>query len=129
MKRKLNCFCILIIIGGTSYGLIELLWRKKTHWSMVLTGGICFSILYRIFRFVEDCSLIIKCCIGSVVITICELLSGFLFNFRLGLNVWDYSDRKFHFCGQICALYSFLWGLLSIPIIGLCSLLHRKLKL
>ncbi len=129
MKRKLHCFCILLFIGGTAYGLIELIWRRRTHWSMILTGGICFSILYRIFRCVEDCSMLIKCCIGSVVITICELLSGFVFNFRLKMKVWDYSDRKLQFCGQICVLYSFLWGLLTVPIVSLCSLLHKRLGL
>ena len=29
----------LFAFGGIAYGLIEILWRRRTHWSMVLTGG------------------------------------------------------------------------------------------
>ena len=123
-SRK-SSFC-LFAIGGLSYGLLEIFWRRHTHWSMILTGGICFTVLYRIFRTLSACSLWLKCCVGSTVITISELLSGFLFNYCMKLQVWDYSRQHFNFCGQICALYSFLWGLLTIPICLFCRLLHRR---
>ncbi len=126
MKQSKNCWGKLFAVGGFLYGLLEILWRKHTHWSMVLTGGICFTILYRIFRCLTVCSLWLKCCIGSTVITIIEFFSGFLFNYCLKLQVWDYSEQRFNFCGQICALYSFLWGLLTIPINALCKWLYRR---
>ena len=27
--------------GGLGYGGLELLWRGRTHWSMLLCGGVC----------------------------------------------------------------------------------------
>ncbi len=126
MKRSNHTAVKLFAIGGILYGLLEILWRRHTHWSMILTGGICFTILYRIFRPLTVCSLWLKCCIGSTVITITELLSGFVFNYCLNLKVWDYSRLRFNFCGQVCAVYSLLWGLLTIPIHALCRWLYRR---
>ena len=31
---------VMFLFGGFGYGLIEVLWRGRTHWSMVLCGGI-----------------------------------------------------------------------------------------
>ena len=36
------------VTGGLLYGLIELLWRGWTHWSMLLCGGLCFTLMYAI---------------------------------------------------------------------------------
>ncbi len=129
MKNRLSCFCILFAIGGGAYGLIEILWRRHTHWSMILTGGLCFVVLYRIFRSIGQCAMIMKCCIGCTVITITELLSGFVFNYCMKLCVWDYSDRKMNFCGQICPFYSFLWALLTIPVTHICGFIDRNFRL
>lgn len=120
---------MLFVFGGVLYGLVEILWRRHTHWSMVLTGGLCFLILYRVFKRVRDCSVCLKCIIGSSVITTIEFFSGFLFNYCLKMKVWDYSGFHFNFCGQICLLYSFLWGLLTLPVLMLCRLLERKWRL
>ncbi len=128
MKKKEHCFYKLFLIGGLSYGVIELLWRRYTHWSMILTGGVCFIMLYRIFKYVRDCTMMLKCCIGSIVITLTEFFAGFLFNHCLKMKIWDYSDRRLNFCGQVCVLYSFLWGLLTIPVSFVCKKLHEKYR-
>ncbi len=129
MKKKTSCFGLLFAIGGIAYGALEIIWRKYTHWSMVLTGGLCFTALYKIFQRLNTCSLWLKCCIGSTVITYFEFLSGFVFNHCLKLGVWDYSKHRFNFCGQICPLYSFLWALLTIPVTMICKLLQKKFRL
>ncbi len=128
MKNRLSCFCLLFALGGFSYGLIEMLWRRHTHWSMVITGGLCFTVLYRILRGLGACSLVFKCLIGSTVITIAEFFSGFVFNHCMKLCVWDYSGHRLNFCGQICPLYSFFWALLMIPIDRICRFLDRILQ-
>ena len=128
MKRKLYCNSILFLLGGGSYGLIELLWRRYTHWSMLVTGGICFLILYRLFTKIALWPVYTKCIIGSVVITLIEFTSGVIFNILLKMKVWDYSSLPGNFMGQICIFYSFLWGLLSIPITALCKYIHRRFK-
>ena len=129
MKKRLRCFGILFAIGGAAYGAIEVLWRGYTHWSMILTGGSCFAVLYKILIRAASCSMKVKCCIGSAVITWFEFTAGFVFNHCLRLGVWDYSDRRFNFCGQICPLYSLLWGLLTVPVVKICGMLHKRVGL
>lgn len=129
MKNKFYCNACLFVIGGLLYGLIELLWRKRTHWSMILTGGLCFTVLYRLFKVLVNCPLHIKCVIGSAVITFVEFFAGFIFNFCLKLRVWDYSRCLWNLCGQICPLYSLLWALLVLPINALCRIIDKKLRL
>lgn len=118
---------LIFTLGGALYGLIELIWRKYTHWTMVLTGGFCFLVLYRIFTVRKKLSIVKKCLIGSAVITAVELVAGFIVNIRLKLNVWDYSNMKINLCGQICPLYSALWALLTVPI-SLCCDAIEKIK-
>lgn len=121
---KLIYDIILFLSGGITYGIIELLWRRRTHISMVITGGLCFLILYKIFRKLTDLSLLLKCVIGSCVITTLEFICGCIVNIKLRLNVWDYSSCVCNLLGQICLLYSFLWGLLTIPISLICNKLY-----
>ena len=37
---------LVFIIGGLMYALIEISARGYTHWSMVLTGGLCLTLMY-----------------------------------------------------------------------------------
>lgn len=129
MKKFFGCNFLLFSVGGVLYGFVEILWRSYTHWSMILTGGTCFALLYRIFQKVKLCSLWLKCIIGSTVITAIELLAGYLFNIKMKMKIWDYSRQPLNFHGQICPLYSFLWGILTLPIVGLCSFINRQFKL
>lgn len=39
---------------------------------------------------------------GGSLICIVELLTGVIFNLYLHFNLWDYSQDKFNFMGQIC---------------------------
>ncbi|MBR2175684.1 MAG: hypothetical protein IJ861_01905 [Clostridia bacterium] len=126
MKRKLNCNLALFSIGGISYGLIEIIWRKYTHWTMVLTGGFCFVVLYRIFKRLVGIAMWKKCMIGSSVITSVEFVVGCAVNLKAKMNVWDYSGLPFNFKGQICLIYSILWAALTVPISGVCSLLRKR---
>jgi uncharacterized membrane protein len=56
---------------------------------------------------------------GGSLITDIELLSGVFFNMYLHLNLWDYSQVKFNFMGQICLQNCIYWYLLSVVIIWL----------
>lgn len=115
----------LFIIGAVGYGLIEVLWRGKTHWSMLIAGGICLMALYRINMIISPMTLVEKCFIGACVITVIELVMGCLFNIILKMNVWDYSGLNFNYMGQICLRYSLLWFLLCIPVYSLCEFLEK----
>ncbi len=115
----------LFVFGGAFYCIVEILWRGRTHWSMLLTGGVCFLTLFKLFGRIKDFALAKKCVIGSAVITAYELLSGIVLNKMLKLKVWDYSDRPLNFKGQICPLYSFLWGLMCIPVNAVCKRINK----
>lgn len=121
-KRNFKLFAF----GGIAYGLIEILWRRRTHWSMILTGGTCFLLLFKLFSKCEKLSLAKKCCLGSFVITTMEFLCGWVVNIKMKLNVWDYSKLKLNLKGQICPFYSLLWGFLCIPINSICKVIRRK---
>jgi len=114
-------------VGALVYTLIEILWRQHTHWSMGLTGGACFSILYNLYNHYTKFPLWGKCLIGSGIITAVEFVVGVVVNLWQKWNVWDYSAMPFNLLGQICALYSFLWFLLCVPINYISGKLPKKI--
>lgn len=123
-------FFKLFSIGAIGYSILEIIWRGYTHWSMAITGGFCFTFLCRLYRIMSQFSSIIKKCIcGSIVITATEFISGLIFNKCLKLKVWNYSRHKFNIIGQICPFFSFLWFVLCLFIIPLCSFLNKKVDL
>lgn len=118
--NKLIKFTGLFILGGLSYGLIEIMWRGYTHWSMLLAGGICFLIMFIIYSRHKNLRIIERFLIGSAIITTVELILGLVLNYYLNMHIWDYSNLRFNILGQVSLLYSLLWGLLSIPVSFLC---------
>ncbi len=125
MVRHFKQNAMLFSVGGLAYAIIELLWRQRTHWTMIITGGICFLALFRIFKKLKNIKLIYKCIIGSTVITTIEFIVGVIVNIQLKMNVWDYSSMPFNLWGQICPVYSLLWFGLTIPILFACKKMQR----
>lgn len=126
MAAKLWEGTTVFFIGAAAYPGIELLWRQRTHWTMGIAGGLCLLILYVIYNG-KRLALFWNCAIGSAVITTVEFLLGVVVNLWAGWDVWDYSGMAFHLLGQVCPLYSGLWGLLSIPIVFVSRGLKRVL--
>ena len=123
-KRRLGAE--LTVIGGLGYNLIELIWRRRTHWSMFLVGGVCFQLIGQVGRRVKA-PLPIKCGLCALGITAVELVSGCILNLGLKLNVWDYSRMKYNIKGQVCLLYSVFWLLLSVAAMPLYTLCRKGL--
>lgn len=94
---------------------------------MLLTGGACFTCLYKLFLPMRKAAVWKKCILGSLFVTSVEFIVGWAVNIKGKLRVWDYSTQPFNFRGQICLLYSTLWGLLMIPVSWLCEHLRKKL--
>ena len=117
---------IIWSIGSLGYGLLEILWRGYTHWSMLLTGGFCFTSLYGLYARLKTKNIVKICILFTVVITFYEFLSGCVFNKIFRLNVWDYSSHRFNIFGQICPMFSFLWFFLSFPLVFLCKALKSN---
>lgn len=116
--KQLFKHLILWLIGGSTYVLIEMLWRGYSHLSMFILGGLCFivtGLLNEVYTW--KMALISQMFISAIVITALELLTGLIVNLWLNLGVWDYSHMPNNFLGQICLLYTNLWFLLSLPAI------------
>lgn len=114
------------VTGGLLYGLIELLWRGWTHWSMLLCGGVCFALMYQIS--LSALSFPWKCLASACVITAVEFVTGCLVNIILKWQIWDYSSLPGNLWGQICPQFFLMWLLLSVPGLGLCRLLSTTLR-
>lgn len=133
-KEQWALHAALTAAGGLGYVLIELLWRGRSHWSMFLVGGTCFEVIGAVHQRCRRLPLLLRGGICSAAVTGIEGLSGCILNLGLKLDVWDYSRMKWNWRGQICAVYSLLWVLLSIaacPVYrGLSRLLtgalHRR---
>ena len=115
----------VFVFGGVGYGGLEILWRGYTHWSMLLTGGVCLTAIYRFYQKYKDLPIGIFCLLCGIIITLFELLAGILVNVIGRMDVWDYSKYRFHLLGQICLPYSILWCLLGIPIKVICTKLDE----
>ena len=124
--QKLKKNIIILFIGGIGYGLIETLYRGFTHWTMLVTGGIVFVILYHVYSKNEKAPLWQKCFTGAFIITTVELTTGCVVNLWLGWNVWDYSSYSYNFLGQICLLYTLLWFFLCIPLSYFTRYLQKR---
>lgn len=128
MKRVIFKWSVLALAGGIIYILIELAVRGHTHWTMFLLGGVCFvgvGLLNEVCS--REMPLPVQMLAGGVLITLCELVTGFMVNIELGWNVWDYSHKPYNYYGQICLEYSFYWVLLSAAAIILDDLLRYAL--
>ena len=125
--KKGKRYTVFFIIGSIGYALIELLWRGRTHWSMMLAGGICFIIFSLIAEKFKERSLVFKAALASLAVTAVELVFGIVFNILLGMRVWDYSLVQFNFLGQICLLFSMMWGVLAMLFLPLAEAINRKI--
>ncbi|MEG1810226.1 MAG: hypothetical protein RR232_00575 [Clostridia bacterium] len=117
-------FCTALILGGTLYVFIELIWRGRSHISMFVAGSAAFTLLHMLFsRY--TIALPFKCLFGALIISAIEFITGYIVNIRKQLGIWDYSGSHFNLYGQICLGYSLLWGLLTLPISLLSKLISN----
>lgn len=127
LKDK-KCSSVIFGLGAMGYGAIELIWRGRTHWSMLAAGGLSFLTLSKISNVFKKASLFTKAIIGSAFITAIEYIFGLIFNIILKRNVWDYSEMPLNINGQVCPLYSFFWLLLSFLFIPLADKIRNKMR-
>lgn len=114
----------IFLMGAAGYGLMEIIWRGYTHWTMLLLGGFCFMMIIYIDNTVDAC-FIAKCIICSAAITSAEFISGLIVNIVLRWDIWDYGDMAFNLLGQVCLPYSVLWAFLSASVM----VIHNMIKL
>ena len=127
-KNKLREYFTVFFFGGIIYGLVEVVTRGYTHWTMVLTGGLAFLLIHLVNTNMKSNSLILRCLAGCGIITFLEFTVGCIVNRGLHMNVWDYSGEKFNLLGQICPLFSMMWFLICIPGVILSYTLKKNLR-
>ena len=108
MKNIDKCIFIFFL-GGIGYGLLEILFRGFTHWSMIITGGSALLILYLINQSLPKTSLFIKALLGASAITVTEFTVGIIVNKMFSFGVWDYTDTPGNILGVITPIFSICW--------------------
>lgn len=114
---------LVFTLGGVSYGLIEMIYRGYTHWSMVITGGACVLTFFLLEEWLLSIPLVWAALTGAAIITVYELCVGLMVNVVLKLEVWDYSEVPGNFMGQICPAFTAAWFLLSLLFLGILKLI------
>jgi len=118
-------YLTLFLIGGITYYFIEIVYRGYSHYSMIIVGGLCFILIGSINEFSnKEIPLLLQMLISVLIVNIVELVSGIIINRILLLNVWDYSQLKYNFLGQISLNSSIAWFFLSIFAIYMDDLLR-----
>ncbi|MBQ6535500.1 MAG: hypothetical protein IJI40_01790 [Firmicutes bacterium] len=110
----------LALCGLAGYPALELICRRRTHWSMALAGAVTLPLLGRLSRR-KRLPYRGRCLLGALLITGIELIFGCVFNLLLHKNVWSYARRRCNLRGQICLSASLRWYglcLLLLPLLG-----------
>ena len=127
MKTGVGKYIIIFGLGAFIYGAVEVIVRGYTHWTMALTGGAVMALFMLINRS-RDVNILLRCLLGSLVITSLEFAVGAVVNLGLGWDVWDYSEKPFNIMGQICPLFTLGWFALSLPGFMLCTAVEKRLS-
>ncbi len=130
MKKEIKrvfLICLIFLGGAFGYYYLEILFRGHSHWTMGVCGGICLVGIYLIDKLNK--SIYKKAFMGTLLITFVEFIAGCILNLWLGLKIWDYSNLRLHFLGQISLLFSIIWYALSLIIFALFSLAKRKKRI
>ena len=123
MGEKFLLEIIVFALGAAAYGLMEVLYRGHTHWTMVITGGACVLIFYCMLGQLMAMPLVLAAFTGAAIITALEFLVGMVVNRLLGWQVWDYSTLPGNVMGQICPKFSAAWMGLCLVFFGILRLL------
>lgn len=125
IKKTILKNVVLSVVGGLSYGIIELIYRQKTYYLMILCGAIAIILLDKINDYISwDMDILLQGCIGSLIITGMEFTIGNLYLMGIVPKMWDYSNVWLNYKGIICLPFSLIWILLSICAILLADTIN-----
>lgn len=110
---------VLFLMGGLIYFALEMLYRGRSHWTMIVVGGICFLLCGAVNEVLTyEMPLLRQGVACAVMVTTVEFIAGCVINIGFGLDVWDYSNMPLNLYGQICLPYSLMWiGLGIVAVI------------
>ena len=101
------------LLGAVGYPVLELIYRRKTHYSMALAGGLSTMLLRYISQL--PCGIGTKGILGGIGITGIEYACGQIWN--RNYQVWDYRHIPLNLHGQICLPYTLIWCTLSAGLL------------
>ncbi len=128
-KRGIKKKAVYFTVGGVGYGILEIIWRGHTHWTMIIAGGVCLVMFSCLSERLCRRSLICKAAVGALGVTAVEFIFGVIFNLLLKMDVWDYSDKPFNVLGQICPAFSAGWLALALVLMPAVAWVDGKIKL
>lgn len=115
---------LLSFFGGTLYYFLEIIWKsfgghpERISWIMLPVAILLSFVLERCGYYPEwEIPLLIQCLFSTCMITITEYITGYIFNIKLGMGIWDYTDLPLNLDGQICLPYCIVWFILSFIFI------------
>ena len=101
--------------GAIGYPLLELAYRKRTHYSMAIAGGLAACMIRRVGA--TNYNPATQAALCGLGITGIEWLCGMIWNRHH--QVWDYRHVPLNYRGQICLPYTLLWCGLSACVLPL----------
>ena len=127
-KKHILKYLILFLVGYCVYIAIEVTFRNYSFPLMGIVGAISFILIDRINEVMPwDTDLIIQSLIGSLIVTMFELIVGEGLKFFNQPPMWDYSSLPLNFDGVICLTFSLVWILLSAIAILLADAINYYL--
>ena len=124
--KYIKKYGLLFILGAVGYAAIEIIWRGRTHWSMMIAGGLCFILFSMVAEMLNGKNLLLKAAVCAVGVTAIEFIFGVVFNIWLKMGVWDYSNVPFNVMGQICPMFSILWVGVAIAFLPLADAINKS---
>lgn len=119
---------LLFLMGGFIYGAIEIGFKGSTHFSMFITGGLCFVLMGGLNSYVDrNMPLLLQMLLSSLIVTVLEFICGCVVNLWLGMYVWDYSSMPLNLLGQVCLPFTLIWFFLSLAGILLDDFFREKM--
>lgn len=113
----------LFFLGALGYPMLELAWRKRTHYSMSVAGGMSMLLIGRIRKL--PLSFPARTLLCGLGITGVECMCGRIWNRRY--QVWDYRRMPLNYRGQLCLPYALVWcGLGATMMLLLDAFEHQK---
>lgn len=119
MKNKIYKYLFLAWFYGATYTTIEVLYRGRSHWSMLILSAMCCIIIGILNeRLPWNISFILQMFIGGAILTLGEICVGYFVNTLWNWNIWNYSALPFTYCnGNINLFFSMIWCALSGVVI------------
>ena len=117
--RFVNKNILLFLVGYCAYIAIEVTFRGVSYPLMGICAGLAVIIIDKINDYLSwDIDIILQGVIGSIVITIFELIIGEIsLTTELLPIMWNYSNVPLNFDGVVCVPFSLIW--VSLSIIGI----------